>query len=98
MTSLSDMRIALVGKSRLPANTSEQRPIVTRSLYANSLDVSARDRYERMLECDNGASKLPDPYFMQYGYQNDPSQCPGITFGDIYHYLINTPGMLVEPR
>ena len=31
------------------------------SLYVNSLEVSAIDRYERKLEYDDGASKLPDP-------------------------------------
>ena len=51
VTSLSRMRIAMVGKTRLPANTNEQRPVVTLwSLYANSLEVSLRDRYERKLE------------------------------------------------
>ena len=39
-----------------------------------------------MLEYDDGASKLPDPYFMQDGRQNDPSQWPDLTFGDIYRY------------
>ena len=57
------MRIALVGKTRLPATTNEQRPVVTLevmnsqwSLYANSLKVSARDRYETKLEYDDGTS------------------------------------------
>ena len=63
------------------------------SLYVNVLDVSARDRYEKKLEYGDGAGKLPDPYFMQVGWQNDPSLWPDLTFGDIYQYLINTPGM-----
>ena len=98
MTSLSRMRIAVVGKTRLPANTSEQRPVVTLwSLYAIFVEVSAMNRYEMKLEFDDGAScKLPYPYFMQDVWQNDPSQWPDPTFGDIYHYLINTPGMLIR--
>ena len=37
--------------------------------YAHFLEVNVRDQY------DDGASKLPDPYFMQDGWQNNPSQC-----------------------
>ena len=49
---------------------------------------------EERLEYDDGASNLPGPYFMHDGWLNDPSQWPDLeTFGDIYHYLINTPGM-----
>ena len=44
------------------------------SLYANSLEISARDRYERKLKYDDGARILPDLYFMHDGRQNDPSQ------------------------
>ena len=45
------------------------------------------------LKYDDDASKLPELYFMHDGWQNDPSQCQDLTFGDIYHYPINTPGM-----
>ena len=55
-----------------------------------------RDHYERKLEYDDGASTLLDLYFMQDGWQNDAIQLPDLTFGDIYHYLVNTPGKLVE--
>ena len=61
------------------------------SLYVNALDVS--DRTEKKLEYGDGAGKLPDPYLMHVGWQNDPSLWPDLTFGDIYQYLINTPGM-----
>ena len=60
--SLSRMCIALFGKIGLPANTSEQRTVVMLwSMYANALEVSARDRNVRKLEYDDGASNLPDP-------------------------------------
>ena len=42
------------------------------SLYVNSLDVSARDWHEKKIEYGVGADMLPDPYFMQDGWQNDP--------------------------
>ena len=58
----------------------------------NLLEVSARDRYKRKLEYDDGDSELSDLYFMQHGWQNDPSQWLDLTF-DIYHYLNNTLGM-----
>ena len=68
VTSLSRMRIALIGKRLVSANTSEQRLVLTLwSLYAVFLEVNARDWYERKLEYDDGASKLSDPYFMQHG-------------------------------
>ena len=41
------------------------------SLYVNSLDVSAIDRYEKKLEYGDGTDMLPDPYFMQDGWQDD---------------------------
>ena len=41
------------------------------SLYVNSLDVSGRDRYENKLEYGDSTDLLPDPYFMQDGWQND---------------------------
>ena len=40
------------------------------SLYVNSLDVSVRNWYEKILEFGVGADMLPDPYFMQDGWQN----------------------------
>ena len=57
---------------------------------------SARDRYEMKLEHNDGASKLPDPYFMQDGWQNDLSQWSDLTFDDIYHCLINSPEMFTR--
>ena len=42
------------------------------SLYANSLEVSARDRYERKSEYDDGDIKLEDQYFIQDDWKNDP--------------------------
>ena len=48
------------------------------------------------LQYYGGTSELPDPYFMQDGWKNDPSQWPDLTFGDIYIYRINTPGMFIR--
>jgi len=82
------MRIAQVGKRYLQ---SKQRPVLMLgqwSLYANYLDVSARDRYERKLEYGDSADKLPDPYFTQDGWQNYPNLWPYLTFGDIYNCII----------
>ena len=79
------MCIALVGKAREP-NTSEKTPIIMDSqlsFYAKSLDISARDQYERKLKYADSTDKLPDPYFMLDGWQNDPSMWPDLTYGDI---------------
>ncbi|KAK2149682.1 hypothetical protein LSH36_442g03002 [Paralvinella palmiformis] len=50
------------------------------SFYAKSLDISARDQYERKLKYADSTDKLPDPYFMLDGWQNDPSMWPDLTF------------------
>ena len=47
------------------------------SLYVNYLDVTSRDWYEKKLEYGDGADMLPDLYFMQDGWQNDPESNVG---------------------
>ena len=66
------------------------------SQYANTLQPAAKKRYKAKLEYDDGAGSLPDPYFVKTGWQKDPSTWPDLTFGDIYHYVINTPGIFSQ--
>ena len=63
------------------------------SAYANSLDFSARERYKNKLQYTDGDSSLPDPYFIENGWRNEPGLWPDLTYGDIYMYVINTPGI-----
>lgn len=62
------------------------------SNYVKSLDPVAKSRYLDKLRCNNGLLQLPDPYQLK-GWQNNPSLWPDLTFGDIYTYLIERPGI-----
>ena len=44
--------------------------------YANVLDPSAKEYDNKKLEHSDGFSKLPDLYFFQNGWQNDPASDP----------------------
>ena len=65
------------------------------SEYFTALDRVAKSRYESKLT-DKGRSNeeimLPDPYALKE-WHNDPLSWPDLTFGDIYTYLIDTPGI-----
>lgn len=83
------MRIALVGKRSTMAAESA---VKTMSLYYKSLDSVAKKRYIEKLTFSKGTESLPDPYSLLNGWSESPSGWPDITFGDIYIYLIHTPG------
>eukprot|EP00795_Rhopilema_esculentum_P004077 gene4077-20257_t len=53
---------------------------------------STRKHYNEKLTFSEGAESLPDPYALLHGWSESPSDWPDITFGDIYVYLVHTPG------
>lgn len=63
--------------------------------YVKSLDSTAKSRYLTKLKYNKGSSSLPDPYCLK-NWQNNPSLWPDVTFGDIYTYLIDTPGIYTK--
>ena len=83
------MRIALVGKIATMATESIRKSM---SLYYKSLDSVAKQRYNEKLTFSEGAESLPDPYALLHGWSESPSDWLDITFGDIFVYLIHTPG------
>lgn len=62
------------------------------SLHYKSLDSVARKRYIEKLMYSKGTKSLPDPFALSDGWSDSPHGWPDITFGDIYVYLIHTPG------
>ena len=59
--------------------------------YVGQLDYEARKRYFSKLEIDGG--KFPDPYSIQEDqWIDDAEKWPDLEYGDIYNYLIDTPG------
>jgi hypothetical protein len=64
------------------------------SMYAESLPAEARKRYKNKLLFNNNC--LPDPYELSTGWLDDLSVWPDLQFGDIYCYLIETPGTFTK--
>jgi hypothetical protein len=62
------------------------------SKYATELKGDARMRYGVKLLYDFGTKALPDPYLVDKGWTTDPREWPDLGFGDIYLYLIQSPG------
>ena len=65
------------------------------SEYFTALDPVAKSRYESKLTYKGHSNEeimLPDPYALKE-WHNDPLSWPDLTFGDIYTYLIDTPGI-----
>ena len=65
------------------------------SEYFTALDPVAKSRYESKLTYKGRSNEeimLPDPYALKE-WHNDPLSWPDLTFGDIYTYLIDTPGI-----
>lgn len=60
-----------------------------------SLDPVARSRYHFKLSYNKGASSLPDPDNLKE-WTNNPSSWPDLTTGDLYPYLIGTPGIYTK--
>lgn len=59
------------------------------SEYVQSLPEIARQRYAEKLEVRG--NQYPDPYTISV-WKNDPKCWPNVRFGDIYVYLVHTPG------
>eukprot|EP00795_Rhopilema_esculentum_P011716 gene11716-84_t len=57
----------------------------TRSQYMPT-PINDKLKYARGTKC------LPDPYQLNFGWSDSPRNWPDITFGDIFMYLIETPG------
>ena len=69
------------------------------SEYVQGLDPAARSRYHFKLSCNKGESSLPDTYNLNRWmnrWTNNPSSWPDLTFGDLYTYLIKTPGIYTK--
>jgi hypothetical protein len=66
------------------------------SSYASSLPIEAKLRYVSKLAYNKGTSFLPDPYALSTGWVDDPAVWPDLQFGDIYCYLIETPGQFTK--
>eukprot|EP00794_Sanderia_malayensis_P002713 gene2713-3138_t len=62
------------------------------SSYFRSLNQVARNRYSEKLKYGRGTKNLPDPYGVTGGWTDSPKNWPDVTFGDIFMYLIETPG------
>ena len=62
--------------------------------YFENLDVESKKRYREKLSV---ANLTECPYKLPAGlWINDPTKWPEIEYGDIYDYLINTPGMKIR--
>jgi hypothetical protein len=64
--------------------------------YIEDQSREARQRYKQKLKYNKGVDTLPDPYKLTTGWINDMSVWPDITFGDIYSYLIDSPGVYTK--
>ena len=78
---------------------SDSVPIANRQMskYFHQLeDSEAKERYLKKLTIRDGEIPLPDPYLCEGNWVDDvsQSQCqwPGTEYGDIYQYLVETPG------
>ena len=61
------------------------------SFYVSQLDYEAKKHYYTKLEIDG--EKFPDPYSIKEDeWIDDPEKWPDLEYGDIYNYLIDTPG------
>ena len=100
MTSRRGMRVCLVGK-KVRENTSHNmkgaRTFKTScSQYVKNLDLKAFDRYKAKLQYCKGAEQIPDPYSISEGWKKELESWPDLTYGDIYVYLIETPGLYTK--
>ena len=65
------------------------------SQYVKTLNSVARSRYLAKLTYNKGLSTLPDPFNLK-GWENNPMLWPDVTYGDIYTYLIDMPGVYTK--
>ena len=70
-------------------------PQIQLSEYVKNLTNSAKSRYLEKLTVA-GKRTLPDPYSIRNGWTADLTDWPDLTFGDIYTYLIETPGIYTK--
>ncbi len=64
----------------------------TMSAYFKSLDNAAKKCYLEKLKYAKGTQSLPDAFSLSNGWSDSPRSWPDITLGDIFLYLIHTPG------
>ena len=62
------------------------------SKYAQELPYCERERYISKLHYWEFTEALPDPHDLNIGWIDDPTEWPDVSFGDVYQYLIETPG------
>ena len=55
-------------------------------------NLITRNRYLEKLKYVRGTKYLADPNQLSDGWTDSPRSWPDVTFGDIYVYLIETPG------
>ena len=69
----------------------------TLSNYALGLNQVAQKRYTEKLCVENGAVVLPDPYHLGSDeWTEDIRKWPNVQYGDVYNYLVNTPGVYTK--
>ena len=66
------------------------------SQYVKNLDPKAFDRYKTKLQYCHGVEQIPDPYSISEGWKKEVELWPDLTYGDIYVYLIETPGLYTK--
>jgi hypothetical protein len=69
------------------------------NLRTSHLDELSRARYIDKLRVAVGNNEyvdLPDPYSLTVGWTCDVAAWPNITFGDVYAYLIDSPGVYTK--
>ena len=66
------------------------------SQYVKNLDLKAFDRYKSKLQYCHGVEQIPDPYSISEGWKKEVESWPDLTYGDIYEYLIETPGQYTK--
>ena len=63
--------------------------------YLNGIDSIAQVQYNSKLRYEKGLKSLPDRCNLK-GWENNPSLWPDVVFGNIYTYLIETPGIYTK--
>lgn len=66
------------------------------STQTGHLDDLSRARYCDKLRVSVGHNEfvdLPDPYILTDGWTHEVTDWPNVTFGDVYTYLIESPGV-----
>jgi len=84
--------MATISRTRSASETQEW-PL---SAYVKSLDA-VRVTIHKETPVSGGSGRLPDPYLYCLQWEDNPVLWPDVTFGDIYAYLIDTPGRFIAP-